>query len=491
MLKRLKKFIVLSIKIKPKQSFLFFLILFLFIIAWIPIFQNYFFYDDWSIFKIILASKNKLSMESFFLNEHFSPFLFFVKYLQIYIFRLNLFGFMFTQLFFYFICGALVYFFLNKFFKKGTSLILSFLFLISPAYYEILGWSATLGFLLAFTLTVLSMLFFDKFLELKKIKYLVLMLIFIILSCFSSGVGYLSFVFVFSFYFFIKKDFRNAMKEFKLEKIWFIPLSILFIAAVSLYIYLGEKVVIGSEINLNPYALIRYSVLGFFFGNFLPLLGTFSPKNQDFGKFLYPIDKLYLLNLIVFLSLTIFYFFKNIRKGFSIKSILLKKNFRLFFFALFILFFPYIFIAIPRTWVGIESFIFFGRYHLFSSIGLLLLMGMLLEKIEILLRNRWLKFSTILIILTCIYFLQIKNISGMNYFQDSKSRQFSNDYIFLREKAIFQGKNKFCQEKENMKLLENIITFGKPQIIFSPIPCPLDFWKENLDLFIFYQKYYP
>lgn len=462
-------------------------------IVWLPIFKNYFHHDDWSYFSTIIDLKSSpLRLSWVFVNEHFSPILLLIKYLQVNLFRLNIIPYLITQLILFMFSGILLMHFLKQFFQSKFAIALGFLFLINPAYYEIVSWSSTFGFLLAFIFTLLSLIFIEKYLSSNKPKYILLTIVFASLSSLSSATGYLSIIFLILFYLLNKKEYHNFKKEIKKDTVLLLPILILGLILGTTYLYLQRlnPVGIDQEINLNPYALIRFSLLGFVLGNILPFLGLSIIDRTSLGKQLYPINILYYVLFLVTIVFLFIYFHKNLKSGKTFRKIILSKSIRLFLFASTTILLSYIFIAIPRTWVGIESFIFFGRYHLFASIGLLIISGLLLENIGRMTNTGYIKRIVIIPLLAVLTFCQFYYINQVKYFRDERTHMLVSDYQEIRQIVINSQPAPYClKEKGNLKLLENIVTFGKPVINFGS-ECSNSPLKQITEIQNFYRKYF-
>jgi len=346
------------------------------IVFWSPIFNGFFYADEIHVIsKINHEGAFNLIFEPW--NEHFMPLYLMIFYLEYYFFGLNAVYYLIIS-FCLFITSLFI---IRKFLlfwniPERWILMLLTLYSLNPSY-GVLPLLFTMDRILAFIFLVLALRYTHKYYLDSKVANAVLASGFSLLSSFSSGVGTVSFLFVFIYYWFVLHRFSFSFLSSKISRKFFSILcvfglfyAILFFAFA--YKSINERITVNNEHHSN---LISFDILSalprmaysFVDGLVLPSFGVTSK-----------------LGLQTFLSLNIITLCL-ILLAFSFLWFLLKKwelypeKARFILFYCFALFLNYFSVFMLRNKYGAEVYASPGweRYHYFPAfflIGLLAIM---------------------------------------------------------------------------------------------------------------------
>ena len=344
--------------------------------------------------------------------------------------------------------ASLVYVLFSSFLKKSLSFLLSFIFLIHPINSEIAYYIADTQDALFFFFGISALLTLHKFQSKKSIIFSAVLLFFCLLSK-ESGI---LFIFIASFYKLFLK--RNNLSQF------FTALFLLFSAYFTLRVHaVGLSIsasLLKSPIQKAPFLIRIFNIPEIFFYYvktfFFPL-----KLSMSYHWVSYHINSQFIISFFLdFLCISFFlYIFKKLdhRKSKTSKMYLFFSTW--FFIGIF---FHLHIIALDQTVAE--------RWFYFSAVGLLGIIGIILENFNFSLRNKW----AILIIIIIFSLLSFQSFRRSFDWRDDKTIATHDlktsaeayvledelTYVYYKESNYLEAKNHALR---SIKIYPNVVNY--------------------------------
>jgi len=351
----LNKFI--SSKIWPTLILIIFVALF-----WHPIlFNNEFFYDDMAFIRTFEAGQ--FSPKYMFTphNDHLMPHFKLIFFMLYKLFGVNIVPCMVLSIFVH-VINSILFFILCRFiFYKNRWLpfFTAIFFAVNSSYFEVLHWFVVLNTALSLLFFLLSLVFLHRYsLEKKKWMFVIsLISSFFIPMGFSLGLLGIVFIFLYAWFALKIRDIK-IFASYLIVWLLFIVFYVIFVVAA------GHS---RTEVlSFNILEIVQYVFVGFF-GAWFKTMGfsiTVAPSTLL-------LSAVFALQMIFVGYFLILYFFLN-KKDERIEAL---GNRGLLWFCLFGAALSYAAVAIGRSHLSKDVFLYWGRYQFFPIFFLSILLG--------------------------------------------------------------------------------------------------------------------
>lgn len=342
----------------------------LIVIFWYPIlFNNEFFYDDWTFIDSIKSGH--LTVWAMFKanNGHFGPIFNVIAFSMHKIFGLNIVPFMCLSIFIHIIICSLILILLRQIFKKKEFLcfLLTIFFALNTVYFEILHWFSALGQAPTLMALLLTLIFMNNAFSSndKRAYYMSLFCSFFAPMHFI--VGFLSIIFICFYYFLVLN--QKFLRNFKDSLKFLLPYILIWIFYVIMYAILAVPQMVGKEatpLTFEISKIFMFMVVGF---------SGLLIKNIGFSPLVFPYTTglaVFLMFFIIIIS-AIVLLYVALNKTKERQSIFEDKGAA--WFAIIGMLLCYFILAVGRASLGIDSIANWGRYHYFTMFFLTILMG--------------------------------------------------------------------------------------------------------------------